>query len=112
MAFPDIPTVGGGRVLTTNQADTNAGRTFPDLSGLTKNAGDLLLLIVYGYQSSGAAGSIWSSWPAGFTEFCDVGSTVGTIGCAYKFSTGSETGAGNVTQAATVTGHASMIALS
>ena len=41
MAFPSIPT--GGRVLTTNQADTSGTRTFPSLSSLTKNSGDLLI---------------------------------------------------------------------
>ena len=114
MTFPTIPTVAAGRVLFTNQADTSGTRTFPSLSGLTKNSGDLLIAIITTYQDSTAA-PIFSSWGGGFTEFSDqqttAGSTMG-IGCAYKFSTGSETGTFTVTQAATVTGHASMCLLS
>ncbi len=114
MAFPTIPTVAGGRVLTANQADTAGTRTFPDLSGLTKNAGDLLIAICVVYQSSAAAGAVFSGWSAGWTEFLDVGGTTSnmSIGVAYKWSTGSETGTISVTQAATITGHASMILLS
>lgn len=116
MAFPDIPT--GGRVVTTNIDGTGA-RTFPDLSGLTKNSGDLLIAIAVAYQSStgaGApAGTVFSSWGGGFTEFCDqmtTNSSTMAIGCAYKWSTGSETGTFTVTQAATITGGASLILLS
>ncbi len=114
MAFPTIPTVAGGRVLTANQADTAGTRTFPDLSGLTKNAGDLLIAICVVYQSSAAAGAVFSGWSAGWTEFLDGGGTTSnmSIGVAYKWSTGSETGTISVTQAATITGHASMILLS
>ena len=111
MAFPTIPTVADGRVLFTNAAGASGTRTFPDLSSLTKAAGDLLIAIVYGYQSSAVAGSVWSGWGASFTEFCDVGSTLGSIGAAYKVSTGSETGTFTVAQAATVTGGASMVLL-
>lgn len=111
MAFPTIPTVAAGRVLFTNQADTSGTRTFPNLSSLTKNAGDLLIAIIITYQSS--TNPQFSSWGGGFTEFSDQGSssTLG-IGIAYKWSTGSETGTFNVTQAATITGHASMCLLS
>ncbi len=116
MAFPTIPT--GGQVLTTNQADTSQTRTFPNLSSLTKNSGDLLLAIICCYQSSAGAGApggtVFSSWGGSFTEFCDqmtTNSSTLAIGAAYKWSTGSETGTFTVTQAATVTGHASMILL-
>lgn len=110
MAFPAIPT--GGRILTTVQANTTAARTFPDLSSLTKNAGDLLIAIVVAYQSSAASG-YWGTWGASFTEFLDVGtSTTMTIGAAYKFSSGSETGTFTATQTATVTGHAALILMS
>ena len=114
MAFPDIPTAAGSRVLTAVQANTTAARTFPNLSSLTKNAGDLLLAICAVYQSSAAAGSVFSSWGGSFTEFVDVGGTTSnmSIGCAYKNSTGSETGTFTVTQAATITGHAAMILMS
>lgn len=111
MAFPTIPTVAASRVLFTNQADTSGTRTFPSLSSLTKNSGDLLIAIIVTYQSS--TNPQFSSWGGSFTEFTDQGtsSTLG-IGAAYKWSTGSETGTFTVTQAATVTGHASMCLLS
>ena len=115
MAFPTIPTVAAGRVLFANQADTSGTRTFPNLSSLTKNSGDLLVAIAIGYQSSGTSGAIFSSWGASFTEFTDQMTTSGStmcIGAAYKVSTGSETGTFTVTQAATVTGHATLILLS
>jgi len=111
LAFPTIPTVAGGRVLFTNQADTSGTRTFPSLSSLTKNSGDLLIAIIVTYQSS--TNPQFSSWGGSFTEFSDQGSgsTLG-IGIAYKWSTGSETGTFTVTQATTITGHASMCLLS
>lgn len=110
--LPDIPTVAGGRVLTAVQANTTAARTFPNLSSLTKNAGDLLVAIVAGYQSSPASG-YFSTWGASFTEFLDVGASTNIcIGAAYKWSTGSETGTFTVTQVATITGHAALILMS
>lgn len=111
MAFPTIPTVAASRILTANQADTTATRTFPSLTGLTKNSGDLLIAIVVGYQTSGSPA--FSSWGGGFTEFLNVsaGSNM-CVGAAYKWSTGSETGTFSVTQAATITGHASLMLLS
>lgn len=116
MAFPAIPTAAGSRVLTTTQANTTSPRTFPSLSSLTKSAGDLLIAIIVAYQSSSGAGapggSVFSSWGASFTEFCDqmtTNSSTMAIGAAYKFSTGSETGTFTVAQAATITGHAAMI---
>jgi len=113
MAFPTIPTTGASRVLVLNQANTTATRTFPNLSGLTKNAGDLLIAICAVYQASGT-GATFSGWTAGWTEFADFGTSGTTmgIGMAYKWSTGSETGAITVTQAGTPVGHASMILLS
>jgi hypothetical protein len=116
MAFPIIPT--GGRVLTTN-IDGTGTRTFPDLSGLTKGVGDLLIAIIVAYQSSAGAGApggtVFSAWGASFIEFCDqmtTDSSTMAIGAAYKWSTGSETGTFTVTQAATITGGASLILLS
>ena len=89
MAFPDIPTVAGGRVLTTVQTGNSQTRTFPSLSSLTKNSGDLLLAIIVAYQSS-TTNAQFGSWGGSFTEFHDSGSsTTMAIGCAYKFSTGS-----------------------
>jgi hypothetical protein len=110
MAFPDIPT--GGRVVTGVQANGTSPRTFPNLSGLTKNAGDLLIAICVAYQSS-VVNSAFSAWGASFTEFVDAGlSTTMCVGAAYKFSDGTETGTFDVTQAATITGHACFILLS
>jgi hypothetical protein len=116
MAFPTIPT--GGRVLVAN-IDGTGTRTFPDLSGLTKNSGDLLIAIIVAYQSSSGqgapGGSVFSSWGGGFTEFCDqmtTNTSTMAIGAAYKWSTGSETGTFTVAQAATITGGASLILLS
>lgn len=110
MAFPTIPTAGASTLLTNSQADTSGTRNFPSLSSLTKSAGDLLIAIVIVYQAS-TTNATFSAWGGSFTEFLDVGtggSTIG-IGAAYKWSTGSETGAFTVTQAATVTGHAGTI---
>ena len=114
MPFPAIPT--GGRILTGNQADASGTRTFPSLSNLTKSGGDLLIAIVACYMSSTGAGApggtVFSAWGASFTEFCDqmtTNSSTIAIGAAYKRSTGAETGTFTVTQAATVTGHASFI---
>lgn len=110
MAFPSIPT--GGRVIVGNQADANTPRTFPDLSTLTKNSGDLLIAIIVCYQSS-LTSAIFSSWGASFTELLDVGvSTQHCVGIAYKWSDGTESGTFTVAQAGTITGHASMIVLS
>lgn len=119
MAFPTIPTVADGRVLFTNQANATSPRTFPNLSSLTKNSGDLLIALICAYQSSSGAGApggtVFSSWGGSFTEFCDqmtTNSSTMAIGGAYKWSTGSETGTFTVAQAATITGHASMCLLS
>ena len=108
MAFPTIPTTGAGTLLAANQLDTTATRTFPAFSGLTHNSGDLLIAIILAYQSSTVPA--FSSWSNGFTEFTDQGSaTTLSIGAAYKFTAGGETGSLTVTQAATITGDASMI---
>lgn len=113
MAFPTIPTVAATRVLTLNQLNTTATRTFPALSGLTKNAGDLLIAIIVAYQTSTGTNAAFSGWSGGFTEFHDSAtSTTLAIGMAYKWSDGTETAAPTVTQAGTITGDASMILLS
>jgi hypothetical protein len=113
MAFPTTPTTGASRLLTTNQLDSSSTRTFPSLTSLTKNSGDLLIAIVYAYQTTTAGGSIWGSWGGSLTEFVDIGgSTNGTFGAAYKWSTGSETGTFTAAQAGTITGDASMILMS
>lgn len=110
--FPSIPTVADGRILFAKQENTTSPRTFPNLSSLTKNAGDLLIAIIVQYQSS-LTSAIWSSWGASFTELKDIGvASQHAIGVAYKWSTGSETGTFTVAQAGTITGYASMCLLS
>lgn len=112
MAFPTIPTVAASRILTGVQTGTSSTRTFPSLSSLTKNSGDLLVAIVICYQSS-LTSNIFSSWGASFTEFHDSGGTNEMcVGMAYKVSTGSETGTFSVTQGGTITGDAAFILLS
>ncbi len=111
MAFPTIPTEGAGRAIYTTEPDTTSPRTSPNLSGLTKASGDLLIAIIVAYQSS-VTDAAFSSWTSGWTEFHDSSSsTTMAIGMAYKWSTGSETGTISVTQAATITGHAAWILL-
>ena len=113
MAFPTIPTAAGNRILFTNAVGAAATRTFPAMSGLTKNAGDLLIAVVAAYQSNTGANAVWSGWSDSFLEFGDFSTTATVaIGCAYKFSTGSETAAPTVTLVATITGGASMCLLS
>lgn len=113
MAFPTIPTVVDGRALTAAQADTSATRTFPDLSSLTKSAGDLLMALIVVYQTS-VASPVITAWGGGFTEFMNNnGSTTNvSLAGAFKASDGTETGTFTATQRATITGHAAMILLS
>lgn len=113
MAFPTIPTVAAGRVLVAVQADTTATRTFPSLTGLTKNAGDRLIAICIAYQTSTGTNAAFSGWTGSFGEIHDSAtSTTMAIGVAEKISTGSETGTVAVTQAGTITGHACFILMS
>lgn len=110
MAFPDIPTAAGSRVLTAVQANTTASRTFPNQSSLTKNAGDLIIAICWGYQTS--AGTPFTL-AGGFTQLVNsAGTSLMCVAVGYKWSTGSESGTFSWTQAATVTGHAAMILMS
>jgi len=115
MAFPTIPTVGAGRVITGVQANTTATRTFPSLTGLTKNAGDMLLAIVVAYQTSTGTNAAFSGWTGPFSgvEAHDSAtSTTLAMGVSWAVSGGSETGTFAVTQAGTITGHAAFIVLS
>lgn len=113
MAFPTIPTSAAGRILSASQANTTAARTFPNLSSLTKNPGDLLIAIVVAYQTSTGTDAAFSGWGGGFTEFSDrATSTTMAIGMAHKWSDGTEAGTFTVTQAGTITGHAVMFLMS
>ena len=112
MAFPTIPTLGAGTLLPPTQANTTATRTFPDLSGLTKHSGDLLIAVIACYQSTATSNAAYSGWSAGWTEFCDQSSSAAiAIGAAYKWSDGTETGTISVTEGATITGHAAMFVM-
>lgn len=112
MAFPAIPAVADGRILFTLNTAGGATKTFPDLSSLTKNAGDLLLAIAVEYDGN-STNAEFSSWGGGFTEIADrAGTTTMAIGVAYKFSTGSETGTFTVTTADTSANDSVMILLS
>lgn len=113
MAFPTIPTVGAGRVLTNTDNSASTNRSMPSLSSLTKNAGDLLIYLIAVYQQT-TTNATFSGWPTGFTEFLDVGtggSTMG-FGAAYKWSDGTEVNIQQVTQAATVVGQADSMLIS
>lgn len=101
MAFPTIPTVAAGRVLSVLATNPAGTHTSPNLSSLTKNAGDLLIAIVIIYDGN-STNAEFSSWGGGFTEFGDFATTTTmAIGCASKVSTGSETGTFTVTSADT-----------
>jgi hypothetical protein len=101
MAFPTIPTVAAGRVLSALATNPAGTHTSPNLSSLTKNAGDLLIAIVIIYDGN-STNAEFSSWGGGFTEFADfAGTTTMGIGCAYKWSDGTETGTFTVVSADT-----------
>ena len=112
MAFPTIPTVAAPRIVGSFTTTGTGTKTFPNLSLLIKNAGDLLIAIIVQYDGN-STNAEFSGWGGGFTEFADfAGTTTMAIGCAYKFSTGSETGTFTVTTADTSTSDAIMLVLS
>lgn len=112
MAFPTIPTVAAGRVLSVLATSPAGTHTSPNLTSLTKNSGDLLIAIVIIYDGN-STNAEFSAWGGGFTEFSDnAGTATMGIGCAYKFSTGSETGTFTVTSADTSTNDSAFFLLS
>lgn len=112
MAFPSIPTSAGGRILSVASTAGGSTNTFPSLTGLTKNAGDLLIAIIVIYDGN-STNAEFSSWGASFNEFVDQATTTTMgIGAAYKFSTGSETGTFTVTSSDSSTNDRQMILLS
>ena len=111
MAFPTIPT--GGRVISGFQTGTTPTRTFPNLNTLTSPAGELIVALVFGYQTGTGTNAAFSGWTGGFTEFGDFASTTTlAIGAAWKISNGAETGTFAVTQATVITGDAAFIVMS
>ena len=70
----------------------------------------IAIVCIYDGNSTNAE---FSAWGGGFTEFGDFATTTGvSIGVAYKFSTGSETGTFTVTSADTSTNDYACILLS
>jgi hypothetical protein len=112
MAFPTIPTVAAGRILYTLNTAGGATKTFPNLTDITKNAGDLLIAICVEYDGN-STDAEFSSWGGSFSEVGDrAGTATMAIGVAYKISTGSETGTFTVTTADASTNDSVMILLS
>jgi len=112
MAFPTIPTVAAGRVLSVLATAPSGTHTSPNLSSLTKNSGDLLIAIVIIYDGN-STNAEFSSWGGSFTEFVDQATTATMgIGAAYKWSTGSETGTFTVTSADASTNDSAFFLLS
>lgn len=112
MAFPTIPTVAAGRILFTLNTAGGATKTFPNLSSLTKNAGDLLLAICVEYDGH-STDAEFSAWGGGFSETGDrAGTATMAIGVAHKWSTGSETGTFTVTTADTSANDSVLILMS
>lgn len=114
MAFPTIPTVAAGRVVTGVQLTGTATKTFPSLTGLTKALGDLLIAICIEYDGN-STNAEFSAWGASFTELVVGGDNAGTttmaIGVASKWSDGTETGTFTVTTADTSTNDAAFFLL-
>lgn len=112
MAFPTIPTVAAGRVLSVLATNPAGTHTSPNLSSLTKNSGDLLIAIVIIYDGN-STNAEFSAWGGSFTEFGDFATTTTMgIGMAYKWSTGGETGTFTVTSADTSSSDSAFFLLS
>lgn len=106
MAFPTIPTVASGDLLSNTTSPASTTHTFPNLSSLRggagPQAGDLLIAICVQYGAA-TAGNQYSSWGASFSESLDdslsSGTGVAALGIAYKIASGSESGTFTVTSA-------------
>lgn len=110
--FPQIPTTAGSRILFTLNTAGGATKTFPNLSSLTKNLGDLLIAIAVEYDGN-STNAEFSAWGGSFTEFADqAGTATMAIGAGYKWSTGAETGTFTVTTADTTANDSVMILMS
>lgn len=110
--FPTIPTTGANRVLFQLATAPAGTHTSPSLTTLANNNGDLLIAIVIIYDGN-STNAEFSSWGGGFTEFTDqAGTATMGIGCAYKFSDGTETGTFTVTSADTSNNDSCFILLS
>jgi hypothetical protein len=104
-----VPTTGANQILFTLNTAGGATKTFPSLTTLAQNAGDLLIAICIEYDGN-STNAEFSAWGGGFNEFADqAGTATMAIGCAYKFSDGTETGTFTVTTADTSTNDSCMI---
>jgi hypothetical protein len=102
VTFPTIPTTAGNSILQTSQATATTTHTFPSLTTLAPAAGDLLIAIIVTY-AGGSTNAEFSAWGGSFTEFVDQAgnsASIQSIGAAYKFSDGTETGTFTVTTVA------------
>jgi len=103
VGFPSIPTAADNRILWVTGLTCASPLTSPSLTTLNNNAGDLLIAIAVIYDGN-STNAEFSSWGGSFTEFVDQATTATMgIGCAYKFSDGTETGTFTVTTADTST---------
>lgn len=105
MAFPTIPTVASGDLLSSTTTTAGTTHTFPSLTSLRggagPQAGDLLIAVIVQYQG-GTSNAEFSAWGASFTELLDDATVTAldmAIGVAYKIATGSESGTFTVTSA-------------
>lgn len=112
MAFPTVPTAGANTLIDGVNGTAGTTHTFPSLTTLDNASGDLLIAIISLYQASATANG-FGTWGAGFTEFGDASNTTNpsiSMGCAYKFSDGTETG--TFTVASTISGRSAVHLLS
>lgn len=108
MAFPTVPTVASGDLLSTATTTASTTHTFPNLSSLRggagPQAGDLLVAVCVQYSgtSGGSPNDQFSAWGASFTETRDDETTTANnlaVGVAHKIAAGTESGTFTVTSA-------------
>jgi len=100
VAFPTIPTTAANTLLSATTSTASTTHTFPSLTTLAPQAGDLIIAICVMYE--GDTSPQFSSWGASLTEILDdstTGTGNGAIGVAYKVASGSESGTFTVTSA-------------
>jgi len=107
VAFPTTPTVAGNTLLSSTTSPASTTHTFPSLTTLAPQAGDLLIAICLLYTGStgGSAGDQFSAWGGSFNELADLETTTAldvAIGIATKTAVGGETGTFTVTSATSV----------
>lgn len=102
MAFPTTPTVAANTLLSSTTSPASLTHTFPSLTTLAPQAGDLIIAICVQYQG-GTLNAEFSSWGASLSELLDdalgSGTGNGALGIARKTASGSESGTFTVTSA-------------